>query len=82
MNLGREAIEYECPSCKSIIVTETTETISGSGWLAAFLMCVAVPLCICAWIPLIKSECKTTSHRCPECGAHLGRLRGEAECCY
>ena len=79
---GRESVEYECPNCKSVVVTDTSEHISGTAWLSAFVMCTQIVCCLCSWIPLVRQDCKTTIHTCSECGAHLGRYRGEAECCY
>jgi len=70
VSLCRTAATVECYNCHEVITTVTEKTLSQSGLVFVFVLCLLTA--ICCWIPCVLDQCKDIKHLCPKCGATIG----------
>merc|ERR1711990_402000 len=73
---GPSPINMQCPNCMAQVTSATVEDVGVFAWIAAGVMC-AVGLWCCMCIPLCMDSLKDVTHKCPSCGAILGRYKAK-----
>ena len=68
----RQQQQVLCKSCQQMVTTQTEHRISGGTWS----MCCVIFFVggfLCSFAPFLMKSCKDVVHRCPTCGAVIGR---------
>ena len=80
---GKEPIFTTCPKCKENIETVVTINTGENAWLWSGILCAIWPCWLCVPIPLCMKRLKDAIHKCPKCGAVVGKFKGKFNymCC-
>ncbi|VVD02805.1 LITAF domain-containing protein-like [Leptidea sinapis] len=73
--LGPHATHMICPSCHGEIDSATKKKPGVIAYIAGSLICLLGFFCGCCLIPCCIDSCMDVHHKCPNCGAYLGRYR-------
>ncbi|CAK1554977.1 unnamed protein product [Leptosia nina] len=73
--LGPQATHMICPSCHGEMNTATQTKPGLIAYIAGSILCILGLFCGCCLIPCCIDSCMDVHHKCPNCGAYLGRYR-------
>eukprot|EP00092_Neocalanus_flemingeri_P079961 GFUD01099663.1.p1 GENE.GFUD01099663.1~~GFUD01099663.1.p1 ORF type:complete len:153 (-),score=30.97 GFUD01099663.1:525-935(-) len=69
---GPDSMMTTCTSCKVNVSTKTDKELTNSGWIWAICM-FFFGIWPCCLLPCFMSSCNSTTHKCPNCNAFIGR---------